>query len=82
MNKIINWFKESNRWKHFLGGFLVGLFSNTTFCAAYITIGVASALEFKDRQWGGSWDWIDWGLTVCGGALGFLTRLSLIALIV
>ena len=53
MNKIINWFKESNRWKHFLGGFLVGLFSNATFCAAYTTIGVASALEFKDRQWGG-----------------------------
>ena len=79
--KVISWFKASNRWKHFLGGIGVGFFSNGLYCAAYATIGVASALEFKDTQWGGKWDWIDWGLTVVGGAIGFSLKLALLALI-
>jgi hypothetical protein len=70
MNKISNWLKESNRWKHLTGGLLIGLGADSTYCAAYAGIGVASALELKDKLWGGAWDWQDWILTIAGAALG------------
>ena len=70
MEKIIKWFKESNRWKHFIFGILIGLFSYGWYCAAYAGIGVASALELKDKLWGGKWDWIDWAMTMAGGLIG------------
>lgn len=78
---MINWLKQSNRWKHLLGGFIIGLGANSVYCAAYATVGVASALEFKDHLWGGKWDWIDWSLTVLGGAVGYLLRYGLMLLI-
>ena len=81
MEKIINWFKESNRWKHFTFGILIGLFSYGWYCAAYAGIGVASALELKDKLWGGKWDWIDWGLTVGGVTIGFLINFIIFSLL-
>ena len=62
--KILNWFKQSNRWKHLTYGFLVSLVAGFAF-----TCGAAAGMEFKDSQWGGKWDWIDFWLTVAG-ALG------------
>jgi len=56
MEKLKKWFNESNRWKHFIGGFGIGLFANSVYCAAYAGLGVASALELKDKLWGGQWD--------------------------
>lgn len=41
----------------------------------YAGVIAASSLEFKDKSWGGEWDWIDWGLTVLGAALGSVTKL-------
>lgn len=70
-----NWFTESNRYKHFIGGAIIGLGSDSFYCAGYAGIGVASALEFKDKSWGGKWDWLDWGCTVVGVALGYGIRL-------
>ena len=78
---IFEWFKESNRYKHLLGGILVGLGSNSVYCAAYCGIGVASALEFKDKQHNCKWDWIDWSLTVIGVAIGYSARFGLLSLI-
>ena len=49
MNKIIMWFKTSNRWKHLLGGLIIGMGADDIYCAAYAGIGVAAALELKDR---------------------------------
>lgn len=72
MKKIVEWIKKSNRWKHLLGGFIIGIISDDAYCAALAGGGVASALEYKDRSWGGSWDWIDWGLTLAGVMVGFL----------
>lgn len=67
MRKVIKWLKESNRYKHLIGGVLIGAGANSLYCAAYAGMGVATALELKDRMWGGKADIIDWGLTVGGG---------------
>lgn len=77
MEKIFGWLKASNRWKHLVGGAMVGLGANSVYCAAYAGIGVAAALELKDRLWGGKWDWVDFGLTVAGVAAGHLARMLL-----
>lgn len=76
IKKLYNWLKESNRWVHLLGGFLIGFGANSIYCAAYTGLGIASTLELKDHMWGGEWDWTDWTLTVVGVAIGQATRLS------
>ena len=43
----------------------IGLFL-TIFCA----IGVAGGMEFKDKEYGNKWDWLDFGFTVLGGLIG------------
>lgn len=70
MSKMIKWFTESNRWKHLLGGIAVGAGADSWYCAAYAGIGVAGAFEYKDKAWGGSWDWVDFTLTIAGCAIG------------
>lgn len=73
--KITDWLKQSNRWKHVLGGFVIGIIPAGWFAGLYGGVIAASALEFKDRMWGGKWDWIDWALTVAGAAAGCGIRL-------
>lgn len=75
MKKVINLLKESNRYQHLMGGMLIGAGANSLYCAAYAGMGVATALELKDRMWGGKADIIDWGLTVGGVAIGFGVRM-------
>lgn len=69
---FINWFKQSNRWKHLLYGFLVAVIAGLNF-----TLGCAAGMEFKDRLHGGKWDWIDFGLTIAGGLAGSAIRLTI-----
>lgn len=69
---LINWFKQSNRWKHLLYGFLVSIIAGLNF-----TLGCAAGMEFKDRLHGGKWDWIDFGLTIAGGLAGSAIRLMI-----
>lgn len=69
----INWFKQSNRWKHLLYGFLVAIIAGFAF-----TLGCAAGMEFKDKQAGGKWDWIDFGLTVAGAWFGLMLRIVII----
>lgn len=69
---MITWLRESNRWKHLVGGYVIGLASSDAWCATLSGVGIASALEYKDKAWGGKWDWIDWALTVTGVMVGFL----------
>lgn len=80
-SKFLNWFKVSNRWKHLICGVLIGVGANSVYCAVYAGIGVASALEFKDKLWGGKWDWIDWALTVIGVAIGCLIRIGILSIL-
>ena len=76
MKKIITWLKSSNRGRHIVGGVLIGLGADDTYCALYAGAGVAGALELKDKLYGGKWDWIDFGCTVAGGGGGGLIRLA------
>lgn len=72
MKKIVKWFSESNRWKHLLGGIIVGLFAGNLYAAGYSALVAGACLEFKDRAYGGKWDWIDLLLTFLGGVFGGL----------
>lgn len=75
MKNVIGWLKDSNRYQHLMGGMLIGAGANSLYCAAYAGIGVATALELKDKAWGEKADIIDWGLTVGGVAIGFGVRM-------
>lgn len=80
MKNIISWFTSSNRWLHFLGGVVIGLLSNSVYCAALAGISAGGAMEFKDWQWGGKPDILDFLMTVLGTAAGFGLRLLAIKL--
>lgn len=76
MRKVFKWFAASNRWKHLAGGACVGVLAPSGMVGAvYCSAVVAGALEFKDKAHGGSWDWVDFVLTIVGGASGGFLRL-------
>lgn len=70
MKRLADWLRESHRGLHLLGGALIGLCADSHYGAAYAAVLTAAALEFKDRAWGGRWDWTDFALTVAGAAAG------------
>ena len=78
MRKLFKWLKESNRYKHLLGGIAIGAFANSLYCAAYAGVGVATALEVKDKMWGGKVDFIELSLTLAGVAIGYGVRIMII----
>ena len=67
------WILESNRLKHFCYAVPIG-FVLTVLCV----LGVASGMEFKDKEWGGRWEWLDWTATMLGGIVGQILQLLLI----
>lgn len=69
MNKIISFLKESNRYKHLLGGLVIGILALSPWTAIYSATVAASCLELKDKLKGCYWDWLDWLLTLVGGAV-------------
>ena len=73
--KVIEWFKKSNRDKHFIYAVPIGFFF-TILCV----LGVATALEFKDYQYCRMYDWNDWLSTMLGGLFGQVLFLILIYL--
>lgn len=79
MKKIWIWLNQSNRLKHVIGGIMIGAFADSNYCAAYAGIGVAGALEFKDKSWGGKWDWIDFAMTVAGVLVGRLANILILS---
>lgn len=72
--RIMKWLSESNRWKHLAGGFVLGMANSGLYGAALTSLTAASCLEYKDKAWGGKWDWTDWTLTIVGGVLGAAIR--------
>ena len=67
------WLIESNRQKHFLYAIPIGLVF-TILCV----LGVASGMEFKDKEYGNQWDWLDWIATILGGLVGQLIQIIII----
>lgn len=70
------WLKESNREKHFLYAIPIG-FVFTILCV----IGIALGLEFKDKQYGNKFDYLDILATLLGGVIGQILQIVLILII-
>lgn len=64
-DKVIQWWKASNRWKHFLFAIPLG-----AVCGAPFTTGVGLGMEIKDYLYGGRADFVDFLLTAVGGVIG------------
>ena len=76
MMKILEWLSASNRYKHVIGGMIIGGLSNTDYCAALCGTGVAAALEYKDKAHGDCWDWCDFCMTIAGVIIGRVIRIA------
>lgn len=63
--KVLQWWKASNRWKHFLFAIPLG-----AVCGAPFTTGVGLGMEVKDHLYGGKADFVDFLLTAVGGVIG------------
>lgn len=63
--KIGDWWKASNRWKHLLFAIPLG-----AVCGAPFTTGVGLGMEVKDHLYGGKADFVDFLLTAVGGVIG------------
>ena len=63
--KVLQWWKASNRWKHFLFAIPLG-----AVCGAPFTTGVGLGMEIKDHLYGGKADFVDFHLTAFGGVIG------------
>lgn len=70
---LFNWVTESNRLKHIQYGFYAGL-CGTIFAA----IGAGLAAEYKDKQYGNEFDWLDVAATIIGGMFGQAAQLLLV----
>lgn len=70
------WLTESNRPKHLLYAIPIGMIF-TILCV----LGVATGLEFKDKQYGNKFDWLDWTATMIGGIIGQAIQILIICLI-
>ena len=67
------WLKESNRSKHLLYAIPIGLVFTIL-----AVLGCAFGMEFKDKQYGDKFDWLDIAATMIGGAIGQLLQIIII----
>ena len=72
----MKWLKESNRTKHLLYAIPIGFI-----CTILAVIGCAFGMEFKDKQWGGKFDWLDLAATMIGGAIGQILQIIVLLLL-
>ena len=70
------WLFESNRLKHLKYGIYSAFIGTILF-----STGLAFGMEFKDKQYGGKFDWLDIAATMIGGIIGQLLQVSIISLI-
>ena len=73
----MKWLKESNRIKHLFYAIPIGLVFTIL-----AVLGCAFGMEFKDRQYGNSFDWLDIAATMIGGTVGQVLQIILIMLII
>lgn len=67
------WLKESNRMKNFAYAIPCGFVGTGLF-----VLGLAVGMEFKDKMYGGQFDWLDIAATLLGGIIGQLLQVGLI----
>lgn len=67
------WLTESNRMRHFAYAIPCGLIGTELF-----VLGLALGMEFKDRMYGGRFDWLDITATLLGGLVGQAVQVALI----
>lgn len=72
----MSWIKESNRPKHLLYAIPIGLIFTIL-----AVIGCAFGMEFKDREYGNKFDWLNIAATMIGGAIGQLLQIIIILII-
>lgn len=72
----MKWLKESNRTKHLLYAIPIGFI-----CTILAVLGCAFGMEFKDKQWGGKFDWLDIAATMIGGAIGQILQIVVLLLL-
>lgn len=72
----MKWLKESNRDKHLIFGIPAALIGTILFC-----LGLAIGMEFKDREYGNQFDWLDVAATMIGGAIGQILQILILILI-
>ena len=70
------WLLESNRSEHLLYAIPSAFIGTILF-----STGLAFGMEFKDKQYGGKFDWLDIAATMIGGIIGQLLQVSIISLI-
>ena len=70
------WLKESNRQKHLLYAIPIGLIFTIL-----AVLGCAFGMEFKDKEYGDKFDWLDIAATMIGGAIGQLLQIIIILII-
>ena len=71
------WLKESNRQKHLLYAIPIGLVFTIL-----AVLGCAFGMEFKDKEYGDKFDWLDIAATMIGGAIGQLLQIIIILIII
>ena len=70
------WLKESNRQKHLLYAIPIGLVFTIL-----AVLGCEFGMEFKDKEYGDKFDWLDIAATMIGGAIGQLLQIIIILII-
>lgn len=72
----MKWLNESNRMQHLKYAIPVAMVF-TILCV----LGLATGLEFKDKEYGNKFDWLDWIATMIGGFIGQLIQLLLVGIL-
>ena len=73
----MSWITESNRQYHFLYAIPIGLIFSIL-----AVLGCAFGMEFKDKQYGNKFDWLDIAATMLGGLIGQIIQVIIILLII
>ena len=71
------WLKESNRQKHLLYAIPIGLVFTIL-----AVLGCAFGMEFKDKEYGDKFDWLDVAAGEIGGVIGQALQIIVISLFV
>nr|DAG08268.1 MAG TPA: hypothetical protein [Caudoviricetes sp.] len=78
MNRFFSFLKTNKRYNRIIAGFVFGFFSFHAPTAAYAAAVAATCIQAKDYLRGCPWNWLDWALTIAGGAVAAGTLLFLL----